>query len=260
VVRGLGLEPAVAWWITDDESDRLELTIGVPLAGNQSLRVDASRLETASATRRPLGGTDLADLRDVGHNELEVAWVYDTTDDPVFPSRGDALTAALGVSWLEADLSPVPPASEVAAAAATPAAAMSSRRVGLSAFGARHWPLSARQTLSLSLKLVASRSEIENLPLGGGGALAFGNGAVDAFEAELGARYSLALWGPAKVRRSGELRWETVAGLIYVDASPAFSPGAHPLWGVSVSTGLALRNTWGIFRIGFTFLDFDGVL
>jgi hypothetical protein len=275
-LRELGLDPAAAVWISDDASDRLELTVGVPLAGNHSLRVDASRLETGSATRRPLDGTAAVSARDVEQREIELAWVYDSTDDPVFPSRGDALTAAIGLRWLEADLSP----SSLAAgtpAAGTPAAAMSSRRVGLSAFGARHWPLSARQTVSLSLKLVASRSEIQNVPIesppaedgpaesggapgGGQAGLTFGGGDVDTLEAELGARYSLALWGPAKVRRSGELRWETVAGLIYIETSPAFSPAAQPLWGVSLSTGIALRNTWGIFRIGFTFLDFDGAL
>ena len=265
-LRALDLDPAVAVWTSDDTSDRLELTVGVPLAGNHSLRLDASRLETGSATRRTLGNANIVDAHNVGQSELELAWVYDSTDDPVFPSRGDALTAAIGLRWLDADLS----ASSITSG--TPATAMSSRRIGLSAFGARHWPLSARQTASLSLKLVASRSEIENVPVSGsaesssttGGrepfAPAFGGGDVDTLEAELGARYSLALWGPATMRRRGELRWETVAGLIYLETSSAFSPAAHPLWGVSLSTGIALRNTWGIFRIGFTFLDFDGDL
>ncbi len=271
-LRELGLDPAVAVWISGDESDRLELTVGVPLAGNHSLRVDASRLETGSATRRALGSADVADARDVGQSELEVAWVYDSTDDPVFPTRGDAVTAAVGLRWLEADLSPPSFALDTPGALDAPMAAMRSRRLGLSAFGARHWPLTARQTVSLSLKLAASRSETENVPIArdpGAGVpaeaaggeplgLAFGGGDVDTLEAELGARYSLALWGPAKVRRRGELRWETVAGLLYVETSPAFNPVAHPLWGVSLSTGIALRNTWGIFRIGFTFLDFDG--
>ncbi len=48
------------------------------------------------------------------------------------------------------------------------------------------------------------------------------------------------------------------ANLIYVENSPVVNPIAHPLWGVSLSTGIALRNTWGIFRIGFTYLDYDG--
>ncbi len=288
-LQELGFDPTAAVWAAD-ESDRLELTIGVPLGGNHSLRFDGSRLETGSAARRPLGGGEVVDARDVEQRELELAWVFDSTDDPVFPSRGDALTAAIGVRWLEGDLSR-PLASEPSGAVFTPEASplglshlrasgatrMSSRLVGLSVYGARHWPLSARQTVSLSLKLLLGRSAVENIPVpadlppapaasdrpadsGDRAVLLLESGDVDTLEAGFGARYSLNLWQPSKLRRRGELRWETVAGLIYVETSPVFSSAAHPLWGVSLSTGIALRNTWGIFRIGFTFLDYDGEL
>ncbi len=266
-LQELGLDPAAAVWTAADDSDRLELTVGVPLSASHSLRFDATHLETDSAIRRPLAGGPALDARDVEQRELEVAWIYDSTDDPVFPSRGDALTAAIGVHWLEGDLSrPMAAESDRGAAAA-----MSSRRLGLSFFGARHWPLSARQTVSLSLKLRLSRSEIEDLPLvdaqpvgdapaettAGSTELALWSGDVDALEAGFAARYSLGLWGPGKIRRLGELRWETIAELIYAESSPVLAPSIHPLWGLSLSTGIALRNTWGIFRIGFTYVDFD---
>ncbi len=284
-LQELGLDPGAAVWRLADEADRFEVTIGVPIAANHSLRVNASSLEADSAARRPLGGHSDAtsalgyelDVQDVGQQELELAWVFDSTDDPVFPTRGDALTAAVGLRWLEGDLSQsaaVGPGLETLASGA--AAEMSSRLVGVSFFGERHWPLSARQTVSLSLKLLASRTEVDRLPVesdpddptpidasaetGNGSELTLWSGDVDSFEADLGARYSLSLWGPGKIRRLGELRWETVAGLIYIETSPTLSLAAHPLWGLSVSTGIALRNTWGLFRIGFTYLDFDGAL
>ncbi len=277
-LQELGLDPGAAVWRLADEADRLELTIGIPLAANHSLRLDASSLETDSATRRTLDGSGAASLSEVEQRELELAWVFDSTDDPVFPSRGDALTAAVSLRWLEGDLSrppAPPPAVEEDLRLLVPGTAseMSSQLVGLSLFGARHWPLSGRQTVSLSLKLLASRSEVDNLPrapvdgaepaeASGGGAatLPLWSGDVDAFEADLGMRYSVGLWGPRNTHRLGELRWETLARLIYVETSPALSPSAHPLWGVSLHTGIALRNTWGIFRIGFTYLDFDGEL
>ncbi len=291
-LQQLGLDPAAGVWTAAEGSDRLELTLGVPLAGNHSLRFDASLLETGSAVRQPLGSGEGAsfsslDVHDVEQREIELAWVFDSTDDPVFPSRGDALTAAVGVRWLEGDLADTVGSGVFGSASEVSSRQMSSRQVGLSAFGARHWPLSARQTVSLSLKLLASRSEVENIPLaplrgdvsradlplesapGGvaGASIAGGltevplwSGDVDTFEAGFGARYSLGLWGPGKIRRLGALRWETVAELIYADSSPVLSPTAHPLWGVSLSTGIALRNTWGIFRIGFTYIDFDGTL
>ncbi len=251
-LQELGLDPGVAVWRLAADSDRLELTVGVPLGGNHSLRFDASGSETGSAVRRPLGGGGALDARDVEQRELELAWVFDSTDDPVFPTRGDAATAAVGVRWFEGDLSE-PSSSELALG-------LSSRLVGLSLFGTRHWPLSARQTVSLSLKLLLSRSRVDGLPQGPVALAVAGpvaSGDVDALEADLGARYSLSLWGRGRTRRLGELRWETVAGLLYVETSPAF---ADPLWGVRLSTGIALRNTWGIFRIGFAFLDYDGDL
>ena len=278
-LQELGLDPAAAVWTAAEESDRLELTLGVPLAGNHSLRLDASSVETGSATRRTLDGGSAPpiDARDVEQRELELAWVYDSTDDPVLPTRGDALTAAIGLRWLEGDLSEPPTMTPAALASgavpvssplASGATEMSSRLVGLSFFGARHWPLSPKQTVSLSLKLLASRSEVDDLPMASAAGenreeprqLVFYSGDVDTLEAGLGARYSVGLWGPAMVRQLGELRWETVAELIYVETSPVVSTAAHPLWGVSLSTGIALRNTWGLFRIGFTFLDFDGDL
>ncbi len=249
----LGLDPGAAVWTAEESSDRLELTVGVPLGGNHSLRFDASRHESGSASRRPLEGGGALDARDVEGREIELAWVFDSTDDPVFPTRGDVATAAVGVRWLEGDL--FEPAAG-GPAAGRPLAGMSSRLVGLSFAGARHWPLSARQAVSLSLGLLLSRSEVTDLPAGGGAAA---SADIDALEADFAARYSLSLWGRGKTRRLGELRWETVVALLYADASPVLG-WADPLWGVSLRSGIALRNTWGIFRLGVTFLDYDGEL
>ncbi len=272
-----GLDPAFATWSATGDSDRVELTLGIPLGGNHSLRFDASHLETDSAVRRPLGGAlgSSVDANDVEQREIELAWVYDTTDDPVFPNRGDAVTAAIGLRQLEGDLSraAVNERLELAGASlvAPLAAEMSSRLVGLSLFGARHWPISTRQTVSLSLKLLLSRSQIENLPVQAvpvqtvplqteTADLRLTSGDVDSLEADLGVRYSVSLWGPRKIRRLGDLRWETVAGLLYVETSPVFESFGQPVWGVSASTSIALRSSWGIFRIGFAYLDYDGGL
>lgn len=252
----LGLDPAAGTWTADD-SEHAELTLGVPLGGNQSLRLDATYLEAEDAFRRPFGDAprEILDADDLEESEIELAWVYDTTDDPVFPTRGDALTAAVGLRRLDAGLSNdfgTPP---------TPRTEMSSRLVGLSLLGARHWPLSARQTVSLSLKLLLSRSDVEGVPVSdAAGGTRFMSGDVDALEAELGARYSLALAHGRTLRGWGDLRWENVASLLYVETSPVYEPAAHPLWGVSASSSLVLRNGWGIFRIGFAIFDFDGDL
>lgn len=264
-----GLDPAFGAWSTTGDSDRVELTLGIPLGGNHSLRFDASHLETESAARTPLGGAagSALGVDDVEQRELELAWVYDTTDDPVFPNSGDAVTAAIGLRQLEGDLSRTSEALDVTGDdlgtlfAGPLGAEMSSRLVGLSLYGARHWPLSARQTVSLSLKLLLSRSEIDNHPVPTDGHdLRLVNDTVNSLEADLGVRYSVSLWGPRQIRRLGELRWETVAGLLYLETSPVFETFAQPVWGVSASTSLALRSSWGIFRIGFAYLDYDGGL
>lgn len=244
-----GLDPAFGTWTAAGGSDRWSLTLGVPLAGNHTLRLDAARLETGSTVRRPAGAAPGSgqELSGVERRQVELAWVFDSTDDPAFPTRGDALTVGVGLARLEGAVAQ--DESRVAAR---------SRRLGLSAFGTRHWPLSPRQATSLSLKVLLSRSRIDDLPAGGDPAAPrFASGDVDALEAELGVRYSLALARRAPGRRGGELRWETVASVLYVETSPVFHGPGQPLWGVSASTTLAWRNTWGIFRIGFAVLDFD---
>ena len=266
-----GLDPGFATWSSTGDSDRVELTLGIPLGGNHSLRFDASHLETESAVRRPLGGAmdSVVGVDDVEHREIELAWVYDTTDDPVFPHHGEAMTAAIGLRQLEGDLA-TPALDRLDLGGirlASPLAAeMSSRLVGLSLFGARHWPLSGRQTVSLSLKLLLSRSEVENVPVSVASAqhetaeIRLLSDDVDAVEADLGVRYSVSLSGPRQIRRLGDLYWEAVAGLLYIETSPVFETFGQPLWGVSASTSIALRNSWGVFRIGFTYLDYDGGL
>ena len=67
----LGLDPAVAIWQATGESDRVELTLGLPIHGNHSLRLDASNLETASATRRFPGGGPAFDVGDL-EREIEI--------------------------------------------------------------------------------------------------------------------------------------------------------------------------------------------
>lgn len=263
-LRDPALDPGLASWTNTGDSDRLQLTLGIPLGGNHSLRFDASQLETDSATRRPLGtGFDASStsLEGLEQREVELAWVYDTTDDPIFPSRGDAVTTAIGIRQLEGDLTSLSdPDGFIDSAfphSATALGELSSRLVSLSLYGARHWPVASRQTVSLSLKLLLGRAEIDNLPTDD---LRLVNETVDTLEADFGVRYSVDLLGPRVARRLGELRWETVANVLYVDSSPVVGALGRPLWGVSASSSLALRNAWGVFRIGFAILDYDGDL
>ena len=259
-----GLDPALATWRATGDSDRLELTLGVPLGGNHSLRFDATQLETRSAERRPLNDSSGSSvgINAVEQREIELAWVYDTTDDPVFPNRGDAMTAAVGLRQLEGDLTTTNSMDPIdRGLAATPLAEFRSRLVGLSLFGERHWPLTARQTVSLSLELQLSRSDVEGLPVQTAtDGIRLVNESVDALEANFGVRYSVSLRGPRKAGRAGDLRWETLAGLLYLETSPVLAVLDRPIWGVTASTSLALRNSWGVFRFGFSFLDYDGNL
>ncbi|MEM7353216.1 MAG: hypothetical protein AAF657_20645 [Acidobacteriota bacterium] len=258
-----GLDPAIATWTATGAAERLEVSLGVPLGGNHSLRFDASRVETRSMDRRLLRRDNdlITGLEDVEQEEIEVAWVYDTTDDPVFPDSGDAVTASVSLRQLEGDLSTILRLGPVATFLATPSAQVSSRLVGLDAHGTRHWPLSPRQTVSLSLEVLLSRSDVDNLPVElEDGTIRLVSDTVDAVEAEIGLRHSVRLRGPRPGKRSGEVRWETLANLVYLETSSAFNALDQPLWGLSASTGIALRNSWGIFRFGIAYLDFDGDL
>ncbi len=53
------------------------------------------------------------------------------------------------------------------------------------------------------------------------------------------------------------MRWENEAEYRYESTSPSFGQPDNPLRGYRLSTGIAFRNTWGLFRFTLSYLDLD---
>jgi hypothetical protein len=114
----------------------------------------------------------------------------------------------------------------------------------------RHWSLTPRQTLSLSGRISAGQSRLENLVTGGnirsrvnvdftGGSLALQHSVTLKRSREPGdlSDLRLAIGGEAGVERT----------------SPDLGPS--PLERFSAWVGLVFRNQWGRVRVMFTYLD-----
>ncbi len=192
------------------------LSVGTPLSGNQSLRADLSWERSDFSAE---GFTTRTDLRDV-----ELSWIYDTTDDPLFPSRGLRLTA--GPFYQSANTETreglLPSGSE--------------RIVGLDASAARYWPLSARQSLGLLGSLVRQRQTVATAGLR--------LGPLDEYTATLALIHSVSLWSGERTRRFGDLRWQTSA------METVNHPGGLNGTAFTLQTGLAFRSTWAVIHLG----------
>jgi hypothetical protein len=249
-VLPLGIDPELVDWSTAD-ADRATLTVDVPLAGNHSLRTSLSWLGGEASSRRGLlddfrahqyfGGSD----RRVERRKAEVKWFYDTADDPLFPSHGVTLSGGIELFQQTA------PAREGGIDDfAPPTAETDARLLALAVTGRRSWSLSPRQAVSVGGRLAAGRSRIDNLV--SDGRLLPAPVDLDSLESSVEARYSASLWGFERTRDFGDLRFETFARFGYDTTSPSFG---GPLTQLSAGSSLAFRNGWGVFRVGFTYLE-----
>jgi hypothetical protein len=249
-VLPLGIDPGLVDWSTSG-ADRATLTVDVPLAGNHSLRTSLSWLGGEPSSRRGLlddfrahqyfGGTD----RRLERRKAEVKWFYDTADDPLFPSHGVTLS---GGFELFQQTSPAreggiddfdPPTAETDA-----------RLLALAVTGRRSWSLSPRQAVSLGGRLAAGRSRIDNLV--SDGRILSETVELNSLESSVETRYSAGLLGFERTRDFGDLRFETFARFGYDTTSPPFG---GPLTQLSAGSSLVFRNGWGVFRVGFTYLE-----
>ena len=250
----LGLDPTFSSWSADGNSARFRLDLGVPVRGNQSLRFVGSFRRAASGVRRqayepdPLGYFEFDD-----HEELRanLSWVYNSTDEPVFPTAGTVLEAGLNFSALRADLRSV----TLLGRRPDVQAAMSSDELGVQIAGSRYWSVARDQTLSAKLKLFLGRSDVADVPTEERQLL---SGRLDVFRGSLVAGYARFLKRTRAESRWRDLRWESDVELLYRGTSPDFAQPDNPLEGYRIGTGLASRTTWGLFRLKLSYLDLGG--
>ena len=209
-----------------DQGDayQVSLSMGFPIVGNHSLQADLiwyeSKDEFFSQTFRN-------EARSLG-----LSWIYDTTDDPFFPTTGAQVTA--GGRYSE---------DEQETRDGLFVERSSSDAYGLELAGRRHWALTRRQ--SVSTGLLASWDEVA--PFAGD------DGSFEQWSTRATLGHSLDLWGVEKTERIGDFRWENGLAVHSYQFDSPF--GRATTTEARLTTGFAFRNTWGLLRLSFAYVD-----
>jgi hypothetical protein len=211
------------------------LSAGIPLTVNQSLRA------TASWARDKVRGEP--DEREE-QGSIELDWLYDTTDDPIFPTLGTQSSLAGSDLKFRAVSSPPAPQSGFRSE-------QEFRNFSLSV--RRYWPVSNRQSVSLGFTGSAYRvSQSFSSSLG-----PVVSDPYDTSQASLLIGHSFDFISGERARRWGDLRLETTAEYqgSYTDNSLVKFFGERNLsFRPVLRTGLVFRNPWGVVRLGLSYL------
>ncbi|MFL6196760.1 MAG: POTRA domain-containing protein [Thermoanaerobaculia bacterium] len=256
----LTLDPTFSFW-SFGRSQKTSLSLVVPLGGRQSIQgVVSERRGDAANRQEVLVGSRRQNLYlyngDLTYRRAEAKWVYDTSDDPLLPTRGVVMSAGLEASrfsgrGLEAFQSS--PGSFEAVPVHLPS--FSSEQVVAALSGIRHWSVTPRQTVSASGRVSAGRSDVDGLVSQSGRVL--GRFDVDSYGASAGVQHAVNL---RRTRRVGDLmdvRLESGLEVGVERTTPDVGPS--PLERFSASVGLVFRNKWGRIRATLSYLDLGEV-
>ena len=258
----IGLDPTFAVW-DFAQSNRMALHLAVPLGGRQSLQVTVSELRGDVGLRKqilpgsdPLSGA--VDDGDLSYQRARAEWVYDTSDDPILPTRGVTLSGGVEASRFEGEnLSAIrsSPGPDGPVFTSEPLPPFESRQVGAAVTGTRHWSVTPRQAVSATGRIAAGRSRVENL-LVQGEPLPATN--LTIVSGSAGVRHALSLIRSRGRGNFNDLWLETSAEYGVERTSPDLGPS--PLERLSLSIALLFRNQWGRVRASLTYLDVGKVL
>lgn len=248
---GLGSYGSVGFrWSQDDEGFSVEnatanAELGLPLAANHSLR-------SSFFWARSVGESELTLSEGFGTFEITsrseawgagLDWIYDTTDDPVFPTQGEKLIGSVNGSQGESrgEIRPFIPDFLNDS---------SDTSLGLSLFGRRHFRLTARQSAAAGAYLSLDERELEREREAIHDRSRF-------FGAGVEGRHSLSLWGFEKTERIGDLRLESAVFVNYSRASISYLDDVPSETAATLATSLVFRNAWGILRASLSYSEDD---
>lgn len=211
-------------------ADRLttQVVAGVPLRGNHALRATFLTAPFVVVSDEPLSeqGPDEF-LRIERATTTELSWIYDSTDDPLFTTRGTRSVVGVGRRNVPFVVPLVPPMRS------------NHRHLWAEADLRRVWSLAPRHSVSAGIGDTYLRRDFG--PRGG-------------HDVEnrvfLGATYAYSVFGPDRPSRLGDLRLE--AGLVRersryeTDFEPTRSSAR-----TSARLGLLFRSEWGVLRLRF---------
>jgi hypothetical protein len=208
------------------------LSAGAPLTVNQSLRatVSGQKFVQRSGPFRS----------DSANRSAELDWLYNTTDDPLFPTQGNEAEADL------VDLS-----SNFSANFTGMANRFSEHVDTFTLSGRHHQRLTALQSWSFGLTGATYRYAAgASAP-----SLLLTSRPSFGAQASLEVGHGLDIWPGEPARRRGNLRLETTAS--YVVASTARGlrqPGVdNPVYQLALRANLVYRNPWAVVRLGVSY-------
>lgn len=273
-VLPLGLDPTFSSWRNEGDLNEARLTLGLPLQRRFQLRFQISEGYSERGERRDLLIPDALPsfpraalgYEDLNRFQVELTLTYDSTDDPVFPSRG--MTWFLGLDHERLDAEPfVSPPSIFEPDVSLPDGVdrlpeFDSRQLRLAAGLTQHWRLFPRHTATLSARLAIARADVTALPFLTTATdesliveLVDGDD-LDVLESYFTARWSMDLWGPGKTRKLGDLRFENTLEFGYDRLRQDLDVGDNPLYRKSFTSSVVFRNSWGLFRFSFQIADY----
>lgn len=253
------LDPTFVSWSWGDTGRRLSVDVGIPLNRTDALRIGGSRRSGEGSSRSELFGrfrqgdffVDAAADAEVTLDRAEIKWVRDTSNDPLLPTRGFTLSG--GVEWTSFETEALLGFRRSNEFLPEPLPGQDSEEIAAVVSAARHWSITSRQTVSGMARLSAGEARLRHLPTAAGAVTEDAN----VFGGSLGVRHAVRLWQARGAQGFGDLFLESTAEYGIESTSPSLQPSRapNPLERLEVSTGVVLRNAWGVLRILFSYLD-----
>jgi hypothetical protein len=262
-VLPLSLDPTFSSW-SFGSSRKVSASIAVPLGGSQSIQAALSERRGGRGTRDEVLGSfpqrfdSFATSQELTYRRAEAKWVYDTSDDPLVPTRGLGISAGIEVSRLASrDLIVFdrPHGPDFPPFGATPLPSSASEQVLAAVSAIRHWSITPRQTVSLQGRAAVGQARQKNLVVED---RIVRSADVDVYGGSLGLRHSVTLKRSRGAGKFTDLRLESEVEAGLEATSPDFGPS--PLERFSASIGLVFRNQWGRVRAILTYLDLGEVM
>ncbi len=255
----LALDPTFSSW-SFDSSRKLSLGMSIPLGGPQSFQVALSDRRGQAASHRGVLVDSPDRVRqvfvagDLTYQRAEAKWVYDTSDDPLLPTRGISLSAGVETARFDSNgLSEF--VSEPPFTGIQRVAPFHSEQVVAAFSGIWHLSLTPRQTVSLMGKAFGGPSQMDNLRLRD---RTVREASVESYGVSAGIQHAVTLRRTRSKDDFVDLRLETGAEIGVEKTSPDFGPS--PLKRFSVYTGLVFRNPWGRVSLTLTYLDLGEIV
>ncbi len=210
---------------TFDRTAISELDVGIPLKGNHSLNIVA-----VNTTNR---GSYLSFFYTEDATSIETSWLFNTLNDPVFPTSGRFVRSGVEFEQRRSESSGIVHFKDQA------------ENISAVLTGDQYWLLSETSSLSGTFEIGTKQES-------------FG----DRWRAAIGTQYAKFLWRDVQRPHWRELRWETSLEVAHNIFSFSGDPGSSGISdsrtnSAGLSTGLKFRSKSSVLRLALTYQEVD---